>query len=1127
MKFLNLFENTFNQISSLLKNNKKVCINGLNQGERAFISGLNKRGVIIVGDLISANNYNSQLLSMGLKSQIVMRGFDTPLFVYAQDLSSIKQMICGVSKFLAGEIDFLIVNTEALFQRLPEKKNFIPIQLEKGNYFSLDYIIKQLADMGYERRPICSCQGEFSLRGDILDIFAVGEENPIRFDFFDEVLERIYSFNLDTMTKIADLDKALIVPQSIFTNLNYELIKTKLDESFQQNDLFGGDLYNSVMSSFERDYKNMNLSFILPFLNFNQNITSLLKTDIFIDEPKKVLQSIESLKQSFESDVEKLIFEKKLLNEHKSFYYNENLLNSINSFCAFENINSKSLNYDVNIKLNSSPVKRYIFDFNSLVEDLIMFTNGGYRLVLYAGDKSTAENLSKNLMQRGVKILNEYNFLLGECGVLVVQEYLYSSVKIFDSHIMLFATNDLVKKNEKTILKKKKSLFLPKIDDYVVHDFHGVGKCIDIVRLKLGDSEKDYFIIEYANGDKIYIPTENADSISAYVGGDAVPKLNKLGGLEFSKIKERAKKSIAELAIDLLELYKERESAKGFVFEEDSYLQQEFENCFEFEETPDQLEAISQIKSDMCSQKVMDRLICGDVGYGKTEVALRAIYKAILSGKQVAFLAPTTILSDQHYKTCVKRFKDFMVNIEVLNRLVPASKQKNVLENLSKGKVDLLIGTHRLLGEDVKFKDLGLLVLDEEQRFGVADKEKIKNLKKNIDVLTLSATPIPRTLHMSLSGIRDISLIETPPKNRICVQTFVCEFDEKIIIDACKRELSRNGQVLMVYNRVETIYDFVNYIKNLLPDVNVGVAHGQMPANILENSVLKLYNGEYQILVATTLIENGIDLPNANTLIVIDADKLGLSSLYQLKGRVGRSNRVAYAYFTYNKNKNLTEDAYKRLNAICEFSSLGSGFKIALRDLEIRGAGSILGKQQHGHIEKVGYDLYCRLLDEAVNDIKGEKQKMSREIKMDIDVNAYISNEYIPDENLRISYYSQISSIANVTQANQIYENVNNSFGQPNEEFVNLIIIALIKNKLSKHNVKRVVINNQDCRFYLYKEENVIDEYLSSIIKASGNSVLKFETLPIIEFKLVAPTLKKCNFILNLLYPDEKFAFDC
>ena len=607
-------------------------------------------------------------------------------------------------------------------------------------------------------------------------------------------------------------------------------------------------------------------------------------------------------------------------------------------------------------------------------------------------------------------------------------------------------------------------------------------------------------------------------SIIAVGGSDTAPKLNKLGGAEFERIKEKVYKNVKELAINLLELYSEREKQKGYKYTEGGYLYEMFEQAFEFEETEDQLSAISDVILDMEKGKIMDRLVCGDVGYGKTEVALRAIYKAILNGKQVAFLCPTTILAEQHFATAKKRFEGFMVRLNKLNRLVPEPQVKEIKKCIANGELDLVIGTHKLLANDIVFKDLGLLVLDEEQRFGVGDKEKIKALKKDIDVLTLSATPIPRTLHMSLSGIRDISIIETPPKERLPIQTFVVEESEELIIDACKKELSRQGQILIVYNRVETIYDFANRIKELLPDVKIGVAHGKLPQKMLEDTILKLYNGDFQILIATTLIENGVDLPLANTLIVIDSDRLGLSQLYQLRGRIGRSNRLAYAYFTFNGNKVLTEQAYKRLEAIMEFTDLGSGFKIAMRDLEIRGAGNVLGKEQHGHMEKVGYDMYCKLLQDAVKELKGEKVKEKKEIKMDISLSAYIPEDYIVSESERIRRYGEISDISSFEELEKIKQELIEGYGELPIEVENILFIAYLKNLAQAEDVKRVLINDSICKLYLYKKDEILTEKLANIIEKNKDfTVLKFEDVPIIEMYMPLNSREKVKKLISLL----------
>ena len=573
------------------------------------------------------------------------------------------------------------------------------------------------------------------------------------------------------------------------------------------------------------------------------------------------------------------------------------------------------------------------------------------------------------------------------------------------------------------------------------------------------------------------------------------------------------------MTFDLLKLYAEREKRKGFVYEKDNYLYEAFEKSFPYEETEDQLKAFADIKKDMESDKILDRLICGDVGYGKTEVALRAAYKAVLSGKQVAFLCPTTVLSEQHYNTCKERFKDFMVNVEVLNRFKSQKREiEPILQRLKEGKIDIICGTHRLLNKDVVFKDLGLLILDEEQKFGVEHKDKIKQIKTDVDVLTLSATPIPRTLQMSLSGIRDISLIETPPKNRLPVQTYVCEYSDRLLVDACKKEISRNGQVFIIYNEIKTIDNFASRVQDLLPDAVIGVAHAEMSKQLLKQTITKMYNHEYDIVIATTLIENGIDNPFANTLIVINSDRLGLSELYQLRGRVGRSDRLAYAYLTFEPQKVLTENAYKRLEALSQFTELGSGFKIAMRDLEIRGAGDVLGREQHGHLTKIGYELYNKIVAESVDELRGQKRKEVKEIKLDIAIDAYISSDYVKEESERIAIYSKISDLFTEEQLEQLKVELQENIGLLPNETLNLMKIGLLKNLAQDNFVQRVVLNDKECKFILYKQENIVTDKISSSLKEYKNEAsLIFEKDPIINFKLNMTLEEKLDFLIKFL----------
>lgn len=608
-----------------------------------------------------------------------------------------------------------------------------------------------------------------------------------------------------------------------------------------------------------------------------------------------------------------------------------------------------------------------------------------------------------------------------------------------------------------------------------MHSTYGIGKCEGIVNMQVSGVDKEFFKIIYRGNDTLYVPYENADLLSLYMTEGASVTLNKLGGKEFYNEKLKAIKSIEDMSKDLLELYAKRKSAKGFKYSEDDYLYTEFENAFEYTETADQLQAIADVKNDMCSGKVMDRLICGDVGFGKTEVAMRALFKAVENNKQVAILAPTTILSLQHYNTASKRTKDFGVSVEMLNRFRSSKEQKKILEDLSSGKLNVICGTHRLLSKDVKFKDLGLLILDEEQRFGVKAKEQIKQMKTNVDVLTLSATPIPRTLSMTLMTIRDISIINTPPVNRLPVKTYVMTYNEDVVVNAIQDELARGGQTLIVYNNIEKIYTLSNRLESIVNNENAhfDVAHGQMSEVALENAIKRLYDKETNVFVSTTLIENGIDLPRANTLIVIDSDKLGLSQMYQLRGRVGRNNEQAYAYFTYNKEKTLTIEASNRLQAIAENTDLGSGFKIAMRDMQIRGAGELLGKVQHGHMIKIGYDTYARLLSETIKRLKGEKVETAREVKLDIAITSKIPYSFISDEAERLKIIAKISNIIDKTSAKTILNELAINYGKLPKEIYNLTNLAIVKAYAKKNDVKTITITKNNMKIVYYEDIDI------------------------------------------------------
>lgn len=1091
-----------NQINEILSFKQDFAVTNLGIGERGFFASLfDGQTIILTSDFVSANTIRLQLESLGKVAKVVSGGYDSPIFVYSQDLSQIKNLLRCVCEFKNKTVDILIVVANALFQKLP--KDLKSTHFEIGKNYEFSYLSKLLSNYGYRKVDMVGSEGEYSIRGDIVDIFNLGDQMPTRLSFFDDQLEEIYNFSFEELNKKQNLEKFVLFPCTLFFDTDQDALFENIKNVDTQNVVNKNKLAEvkeQVVQEVIRQPNNLKLAWNFVFEQTQSFLQTLDCDRVIFNEPQTLIQTINLVDSSNKNTLFNL-YENGLVGKiHLNFFANKNdVLKTAGQKIAFENLMGTPLfEPKQTFDFRTFPSKKYVFDYNALVSDLNLLRNAN-DIILFAGDQSTKTNLSNYLIGRGISLSDQNAKSFDKHTIKITEDYLYQSVLV-DGYPLLVATSDLVKKNKSAAKKGKASLFLPKVGDFVVHNFHGIGKCKEIRRIKIGNIERDYFVIEYQKGDILYLPTEQTDSLSAYVGGEENPTLNKLGGLEFAKLKAKAKAGIKELAFDLLKLYSERSQIKGFKFAEDDSIQQAFEDCFEYEETPDQLCAINDIKSDMTSGKIMDRLVCGDVGFGKTEVAFRAIFKAILSGKQVALLCPTTILAEQHYKNAKKRFADFMVNVKVINRLVPKNVQNQIVKEVAEGKVDLLIGTHRLLSNDIKFKDLGLLVLDEEQRFGVEAKEKLKNLKNDISVLTLSATPIPRTLHMSLTGIRDISLIETAPKNRLPVQSFVCEYDENVIKDACMKEINRGGQVFIVYNRVETIYDFANKIQALLPDVKIGVAHGQMSAKTLEDAVLKLYNGEFQILIATSLIENGIDIPQANTLIVVDSDKLGLSSLYQLKGRIGRSNILAYAYFMYKPDKILTEDALKRLQAISEFSSMGSGFKIALRDLEIRGAGSVLGSKQHGHIEKIGYDLYSKMLDDTIKELEGKQKQEQKEVKIDIKLNSFVPQEYIFEENERIRVYNDISGLLDTSQAKNYLQKLEQTYGDVPNEVDNLCKIAVIKNLAQQNNVARVIINEQTARLYIYKDENILCPHLhQKLEECKQDFVLKFESLPIIE----------------------------
>lgn len=832
------------------------------------------------------------------------------------------------------------------------------------------------------------------------------------------------------------------------------------------------------------------------FLKIGENTVFDLCENVIVDEPVKIENECKILKQS----------------------RSELSWNSDKQFLDFDCVDLKkyailSNTNDSNFENKTVGQKSYVTDFMALKRDIAIYVNGHMNVFLFGGEY--LDILTEFLTTNKISFRIFDGELVENVHVYVCKDYFPYSFSFLEFNIIGIGTDDMYKSKKVDFRSGRQNFsYLPKVGDYVVHSFYGIGRCKDIVRLKLSHFEKDYFVIEYKNGALLYLPSEQANLLTAYIGGEN-PKLNALGSSEWTRLKQKVKDDLKEVAISLAKIYKERQDKKGFCFVRDEALEKQFADAFEFELTPDQAQAIADVDKDMESDKIMDRLICGDVGFGKTEVAFRAMFKAVYNGKQVAFLCPTTILSEQHFRSTKNRMKNFGLRVEVLNRFKTAKQTAEIYKRLEEGKIDILIGTHKILNEKLKFKDLGLLVLDEEQRFGVRDKEKIKKMKTDIDVLTLSATPIPRTLHMSLSGIRDISVIATPPRDRLPIQTYVSPYSDQLLQDVVSRELARNGKALLLFNRVAEIYEFRSHVASLLPQAKLGVAHGQMEEKELSRVIDELYDDKFNVFISTTLIENGIDLPTLNTLFVVDCDMLGLSQLYQIRGRIGRSDKLAYAYLTYNGGKVLTEDAYKRLDAIKEFRELGSGFKIAMRDLEIRGAGNILGKEQHGHMQKVGYDMYVRLLDEVTKEIAGHKTHSAKEIKMELVLDAYISEDYIPSQEERIIFYNRISNISSEKEYDQVVKQLQDSNGDLPKEVENLCKVALLKNLAGNFNIKKIRINSAECEIYFYKSEEIIDKRLSNVGKFY-DTCLKFEDLPILMVNTKGKVIDKVNLLIEM-----------
>lgn len=979
------------------------------------------------------------------------------------------------------------------------------MKIQKGGTLDERQIATRLVNMGYEKNYQVEAPGQFSIRGGIIDIFDLTEENPYRIELWGDEIDSIRSFDIlsqrsieklesvsvypatelvlssqDKETGLLEIQKDCKVTAAKFRKLGKPEEATRLEKQvagfLEQIEFQAGANFDSYIHYF---YKYTD-----SFLDFFDKDNTI----VVLDEPARIKEHAGAVELEFKESMMHRMEKGYLLPGQMDILSSTEevaariLTGKCLSVAALD-MKNPIIKADVKFDITAKSISSYNNSFEALVKDLERYKKNGYRVILLSGSRSRAGRMAANLQDTGLpafftenpmRVLKPGEIMTYYGSVHKGFEYpLIKLVVISESDI--FAAEKKKRKRKPAYEGQKIQDFTDlKVGDYVVHEHHGLGIYKGIEKVEVDKVAKDYMKIEYRDGGNLYVLATGFSVIQKYASADAKkPKLNKLGSKEWGNTKSKVRGAVNEVAKDLVQLYAIRQQKEGYPFSKDTVWQKEFEEMFPFEETADQLTAIEDTKKDMESTKIMDRLICGDVGYGKTEVAIRAAFKAVQEGKQVVVLVPTTILAQQHYNTFSQRMKDFPIRVDLLSRFRTGVAAKKTITDLQKGLVDIVIGTHRVLSDDVKFKDLGLLVIDEEQRFGVTHKEKIKKMKENIDVLTLTATPIPRTLHMSLIGIRDMSVLEEAPNDRMPIQTYVMEYNEEMVREAIVRELSRNGQVYYVYNRVNNIADVASMLEELVPEANVAYAHGQMKETELEKIMLDFIEGEIDVLVSTTIIETGLDIPNVNTMIIHDADNLGLSQLYQLRGRVGRSNRNAYAFLMYKRDRMLKEVAEKRLQAIREFTDLGSGFKIAMRDLEIRGAGNLLGKVQHGHMEAVGYDLYCKMLNEAVKKEKGIETTLDFQTTIDLDVDAFIPNEYIMNEYQKLDIYKRIASAISSQECDDMYDEMKDRFGNVPKSAENLLRISRIRLKAHKLYVSEIKGKNGEIRIIMHKDAKV------------------------------------------------------
>ena len=1112
-------------IGELGKSNKFVDLSKQIENKKSpiSISGLTDVGMV---ELLSAiNQYNKKPILLITYNEIqakqileIIENFEKEKAVLFPKKEIVTYDFVAESKDLPYERietlnkikdkkNLIVVTTiEALMQKLPPKEILFKniLEFKVGDIYNLEELKKTLVNLGYSRCEFIEGRGQFSVRGGIVDI-SINENLGVRIEFWGDEVDSIRNFNITSQRSINTLDKIKIYPahefvldnsiEEICKKITKKLTEEKQEEILEQDieQIKAGNYISKIDKYFDEFYDKQ--STLLEYLNDNYLI--------ILDEISKIEARQRNISQDNTNLIKNLIEKEKIVPEalENITSIDLNQLETEKEVIYFEKQDIVTNRQAEKYTFNYRQINYYKSEIENLFEDIKRWNKEQKSIYVMVSTKEKAKKLKEILEKEEIactideKLDKTIIVKSTEKIVTITIGKLPNGFENFEINQVVVSADELIEgKKKKTFANKaykegEKVVFADlKIGDYVVHKNYGIGIFVGVNTITADGTTKDYIKLKYKNDAILYVPTSQLDSIRKYVGGDAInPPINSLGSKDWIKTKEKVKKNLRAVAKELIELYAKREKAKGYAFSKDTPWQSQFENSFPYQETDDQLRCIEEVKKDMENQRPMDRLLCGDVGYGKTEVAIRAAFKAVMDHKQVAYLVPTTVLAQQQYEEFRDRMAEFPIKVDILNRFKSKKYQDEVVKKLKLGEVDIVIGTHRMLSKDVEFKDIGLLIIDEEHRFGVKAKEKIKEYKSNIDVLTMTATPIPRTMHMSIVGIRDMSVIYEPPHNRKPVQTYVLEYDQEVIKEAITKELERDGQVFYIYNRVDTIQRKADEISRLVPEAKVSYAHGRMSGNQIEEIMQDFIDKKSNVLVCTTILESGIDIANANTIIVENADRMGLAALYQIRGRVGRSDRQAYAYITYRKDKMLSEEADKRLKAIKEFTEFGSGFKIAMRDLEIRGAGSLLGEIQSGHLEQVGYDTYCNLLDEVVKEMQGTEIESDIDIQIDLNVTSYIPDEYIEDSAQKIEIYQNIALCRKEEDIQNVVDEIIDRFGNMPAELENLLDIARIKYLAKPFSISKIASKRTAVVFTFEQSKYEID--LQKLLKTYKNRI--------------------------------------